>query len=545
MFNIINHYHPSSPPQASSFLDLGGALTAVGLIGLVYQFRTPLWTLILSIKTPSQRNLIWIFSGAGLLVILLKVLLFGDQWVKEGQSLLTNPIYYELIACILFIIGPLSTIWFASNLKIFTRKNCKKFYKKIVEEISKNDDKHSQAAFEIFMANFDDICSVMKCTNKDASHLAIDLANEVLSDNYIVELLTTKRLDSLIYFFECIEKNQLSSKGNFFVSKISQNLFLNHESFFYKHLSMDGLALSSNIYRIFYFENLIKKFPLLDSHQLGYLYGNEFKAIRADVLITAMKHMICAYKQFQNIPIENITYGLKNVSELFHNLCLKIRRLEKKEIDIFHEYGEEWLALQLLSGFLGEFKGINNNTTPISKEMDILVNLNQEFAKALSKSIGSLSLIKDSTVIYQNMISLLNGLEIGTPPVAEYVNEFEKEMWGQIAKNVVSRLYPPYLKGYLIYFGGWLPPDSCKLNQGSQAILENIRKLLYVDLKPLLDQNALMANGDLMKNALLPPSLIYENGEYAYIDRFNQSRRIILPPQDETSIIATVKPILY
>jgi len=110
MFNIINHYHPSSPPQASSFLDLGGALTAVGLIGLVYQFRTPLWTLILSIKTPSQRNLIWIFSGAGLLVILLKVLLFGDQWVKEGQSLLTNPIYYELIACILFIIGPLSTI---------------------------------------------------------------------------------------------------------------------------------------------------------------------------------------------------------------------------------------------------------------------------------------------------------------------------------------------------------------------------------------------------------------------------------------------------
>lgn len=56
MFNIINHYHSSLPPQAPSFLDLGGALTAIGLIGLVYQFRTPLWTLILSIRTPLQRN---------------------------------------------------------------------------------------------------------------------------------------------------------------------------------------------------------------------------------------------------------------------------------------------------------------------------------------------------------------------------------------------------------------------------------------------------------------------------------------------------------
>lgn len=544
MFNIINHYHSSLPPQVPSFLDLGGALTAIGLIGLVYQFRTPLWTLILSIRTPLQRNLIWILSGAGFLTILLKVLLFGGQWVKEGQSLLTNPIYYEIIACILFIMGPLSTILYACNLKIFTKRNCKNFYKRIAKELSKNDDKSSQAVFEVIIANFDNICSAIKCTNKDASQLAIDLANEVLSDNYIVEMLTTKRLDSLIYFFECIDKNQLSSKETFFITKITQSLFLNQESFFYKHLSMDGLALSSNIYRIFYFENLIKNFPLLGNPPLGYLNSNEFKAIRADVLITAIKHIICAYRQFQNIPIENITYALKNVNELFHNLCLKIRRLEKKEIDILHEYNEEWLALHLLSVFLGEFKGINNHTS-VSPAIGFSVNLNQEFAIALSKSIGSLSLIKDEAIIYLNMIPLLEALEIGTPPFAEYIKEFEKQMWGKIAKNVVSRLYPSYLKSYLIYFGGWLPSDSCKLNQRSQTILENIRKLLYIDLKPLLDQNALMANGDLMKDALLSQSLIYENGEYAYLDRHNRSKRVIFPPQDKTSIIETVESILH
>lgn len=529
MFNI-NHYHLSSPPQGPSFLDLGDALTAVSLIGLVYQLRTPLWALTLNLRPPWQRNLIWCLCAAGLLIIFLKVLLFGAQWIQEGPGL-TNPIYYELVAFMLFIIGPLSTIGFAYNSKVFTKKNCENFYKIIVKEMSKSDDKNIQAAFEIIMANFDSICSAIRCTDTHISELAIKFTNEVLSDNHIVEILTTKRLDSLICFFECIENNQLSSKKIFFVTKITENLFLNQQSFFYKHLSMDGLALSSNIYRIFYFENLIKNFSLLGSFHLGYLSSDEFKAIRAGVLSTAISHMICAYRQFQNIPIEHITCGLKSVNKLFDSLCHKIRRLEEREIDIFHENGEERMALHTLAEFLGEFKGIDNSITG-SKETCFSLNLNQEFAKALSQAIGSLSFIKNTTTTHQNMISLLNGLEIGTLPSSEYVQEFEKEMWGKIAKNVVERLYPAYLRSYLVYFGGWLPSDSCKGSQWSQAILKKMRKILYVDLKPLLDQNALMANGHLMKDALLPQSLIYENGVYAWEDSFNHRKRIILPPED-------------
>ena len=58
MLDTVNLYYPHLDPQTSSFLGLSGALTAVGLIGIVYQFRTPLWALVLRIRGWWQRNLI-------------------------------------------------------------------------------------------------------------------------------------------------------------------------------------------------------------------------------------------------------------------------------------------------------------------------------------------------------------------------------------------------------------------------------------------------------------------------------------------------------
>jgi hypothetical protein len=63
MFDIVYHHHGSDISQPSNYLGLGGALTAAGFIITVYQLRTPLWALVLRIRTHWQRNLVWYLGG--------------------------------------------------------------------------------------------------------------------------------------------------------------------------------------------------------------------------------------------------------------------------------------------------------------------------------------------------------------------------------------------------------------------------------------------------------------------------------------------------
>jgi hypothetical protein len=77
MLDIVNHYQTSILPQAPN-LDLFRVLAVAGIIGVVYQFQTPVKALVLRIRPSWQRNLIWVLSSIGLLIMLLHAWLFGD-----------------------------------------------------------------------------------------------------------------------------------------------------------------------------------------------------------------------------------------------------------------------------------------------------------------------------------------------------------------------------------------------------------------------------------------------------------------------------------
>lgn len=69
---------PYDIANPSIYLDLGGALAAFGLIFAVYQLRKPQWELVLKIRSGWQSNLIWIFGGVGLLLVLIGTLIHQD-----------------------------------------------------------------------------------------------------------------------------------------------------------------------------------------------------------------------------------------------------------------------------------------------------------------------------------------------------------------------------------------------------------------------------------------------------------------------------------
>ena len=108
-------------------------------------------------------------------------------------------------------------------------------------------------------------------------------------------------------------------------------------------------------------------------------------------------------------------------------------------------------------------------------------------------------------------------------------------MWEQIAANVINRHYPAALRTYLEFIGFCAASDENQRQGwvGEQA--ERMKRLLYVDLKPLLDTNTEMVNKEKMKDALLPKSMDYKDGNFTYRFGFGRGEEKVIPAPPEGS----------
>ncbi len=72
--------------------------------------------------------------------------------------------------------------------------------------------------------------------------------------------------------------------------------------------------------------------------------------------------------------------------------------------------------------------------------------------------------------------------------------------------------------------------------------IERVRRLLYIDMKPLLDANTKMVNDENMKDALLPSFMNYRDGKFTYKYGFGkgEEKEIPTPPEGSTSALEGV-----
>ena len=208
LFRFLNEgYCNSNLFNPTSYLDLGGALAAFGLIFTVYQLRNPIWDTVLSIRPTWQRYSFWSFGIVGLLLVLARVLTTQIP-INYLSYPFDVPILYEVLAYIFFVLSPLSLWFFAKRLKgLFTEKTSRRFYEVLVSDISRSDEKWTDASLEVLLHNFKDICKSIKETEIDSeiSQNARTIIDVVLSEESVVKVLTTKRLDALQYILLTIE----------------------------------------------------------------------------------------------------------------------------------------------------------------------------------------------------------------------------------------------------------------------------------------------------------------------------------------------------
>src|SRR3989344_8933292 len=331
------------------YLDLGGALAAFGLIFAVYQLRKPQWELILRIREPWQSNLFWIFGGIGLFLVLIRVLV-PQEWIGCFPFPLDTLLSYEIAAYLFFIASPVSLLYFSTKSRgLFNKKSARKFYEELVWEISKTTDNNVNAALGVLLSNFEDICKAIRDNGeKDGMRQSASaILDVILSDASVVKILTTKRLNALQYIFTTIEKHDITERdAGIGVPILVRNLFYDKDSFFYKHLDREGLALPLNIFEsIFNSPAILTNFDLFGYPTLDYSMRKEIGLSGISVFIEALSRSIKTYLKTGNVPSRHINNGLSHLSEIFGDLCLKIRTEEKRGVDTQYSLKDDWWAL--------------------------------------------------------------------------------------------------------------------------------------------------------------------------------------------------------
>ncbi len=541
--NLIINY------GSQTYLDLGGALAALGLIFTAYQLRSSKWDIILRIRNFWQRNLFLIFAVLAL-VCTLTALLFSEILSLDQKLFYYNHFFYEIIAYLFFILSPISLIYLSTHSRgLFVSKNSDKFYSLIIQEISTNNDERINAVLIILLNNFENICKAAKNnTKKELRESACSILDVALSDESIVKILTTKRLDALQYIFETIEKyNITKNEAGIGISAIIKNLLYDKKSFFYKQLNGNGLALSSNIYETIYRSSIIlNNFNLFRYPVLDYLLTKNISVKGIEVIIKSLSVSIETYLKSGKVNAGQINAGFSWLSDIFENLCFKISEEERRGLDTTYALKEEWQSVNLISSFLGHdysflaYKEVLNEDV-VEKEkktneadFDSSETINSGFSAALYKAFKSLSYLK-SMQAYYVVNNLLKSAIYEKDRKEGYIKPFEKRIWQQIAENLTRGHYPAVLKSYLLFFGFRLASDNNQVSGWAQEQAEQIRRLLYIDLKPLIDNKAKMADNKEVKDALLPVTMIYRGGKFFYkFDYGKSEEKIILPPPDES-----------
>jgi len=262
------------------YIDLGGALAALGLLFAVYQLRRPRWDVVLQINPWLRRNLFWAPALVGLAAIFIAVLI--DKFQPCGLPIwlptwLKDTLLYQAIAYFGFISSPFLLLRIAGNpCNLFTKQNAVRFYKILVQNIAMGDNEKIDASLTVLLANFHNICKfASQERDSEIRQYARAILDVILSDNAIVKILTTRNLIALHHVFRLAEKFELKqSYSSIGIPALVRNLYVDNNSFLYRQYRADGLALTINIYEaIFSSEALLENFNLF-----YYLKSGSFSA---------------------------------------------------------------------------------------------------------------------------------------------------------------------------------------------------------------------------------------------------------------------------
>lgn len=542
-FNNVN-YPYNNPPI---FFSIGDAISAIAILFAVYQFRKEKWSIALKIRYYIEP----IAFGFVALGIVLSIYSSYLTFVT-AKNILQLSVFWQILSSLSIAFSIIFLFVKATNKNLFNKKTCRRFYEVVHWEVSRPDDRLN-LVLNVLLDNFENICKSASNDpqNSETSQSARAILDVILSDRSMGELLATKRLDGFLYIINILEIYNLSSRHSpRGIPLVVQSLFFNKDSFLYKHLDNSGLALSSNIYQsLFESPKMLSNFDLFGYPTVSYSAKSSTDPSTVNVFIQAVSRSIKTYLKDGYIPARHINNGIRHLSEMFEELCSKMNTEDEKTSR--RRMSDEYWSLHKIAHFfghdyvyLGNEEALNdtvriNEKSAIEASFSSNDTINSAIAGALYNAFQSLSRIEKTDDSYHLVLDLLHGI-IHEPQYKNgYAVPFEKRLWQQIGANVLGRHYPMVLRPYLNYIGFALAAGSGQQGGWVGGQTEKMRRLLYVDLKPQLDNDEKMIDERLMKEVLLPDSMDYKNGKFIYTMGFGRGpvKEIEEPPAGSLSAL--------
>jgi hypothetical protein len=555
--DLLCTYNPQSIP---TYLEFGGALTAVGLILAVYQLRKPKWDIVLSMRPFWQKWAFAYIGVIGLFLVLMKAIVVSV--IGYDTLPVTNPVIFDVLAYVAFIVSPFSLVVFAERShKLYNENNARRFYETLVLEVSTSDEKRQVSALEVLLDNFETICKALKNADRQSEEYksAVAVFDVVLSEESIVEYLTTKKLNSLFYIFDLVERYNITSHSvNVGIPSLIRSLLLNNKSFAYKHRNNEGISMSLNIYdQIFKSPKLISGFNLFGYPAIKYSWRGAITSSSVDVIIEALSATIETYYTKSGVDIGHISEGLELIGEIFEETCLNISLEEDRGVDTRREQADSWRILNRIVSFLNhDYLFIAYRKTlrdgvvaheagAVDANIHSTFAVNEAYASLLYKCLSGITYIPKSIVNDEHLrLGILRGITFESDQRLGYQQPFTNKLWKRIFYNVKEKSYPAVVWVYLELMGYFLSGEDTGGDGWNMNEARKLRRLLYLDVKPLIDRGERMVNDKTVEEALLPHSIKYENGQFIYhsFNKLSAPVTIAQPAEGEQPMLEGFQP---
>jgi hypothetical protein len=536
----LTNYSYLNPPV---FFSIGDALASIAILLAIYQFKKDKWLIALKVRSYIEPAVFTsITIGVGVTIGSSLVL------IKNPTNIFQLSIFWQLIGSFLVAFSIVLLFFKATNKNLFNQKTARDFYEVMVWELSRPTPERLDVILMALLDNFENICKAATGDiRKEPAQSAIVVLDVVLGEGTLVDMLTTKRLDALHYILTMLEKYNLCAQRARGFPLVAKNLFIDQSSFLYKHLEVGGLALSSNLYEsLFGSPKILGNFDLFGGPTIDYTMKKDLSSKQIEVFIKALSKAIETYLKNGSVPPRHINNGLSHLSEIFGDLCRMIYTEENMGVDTKYKLKDQWWSLHVIANFLGHdypflaYKETLNEMVvereKTAGEADFLSasTINAGVSAAIYKAFVQLSHIKNTNDSHHILIELLHGMSYLEEYKQGYRAPFEKRMWEQIANNVVNRRGASALRTYLASIAFTLASNDVGKSEGWMGEqVERMRRLLFIDLKPLLDKGEKMINNRKMEDVLFPDGMRYQNGKFMYTMGFGKGKTVeIVAPQE-------------
>lgn len=369
-------YDPLNPIV---YFSLGEGIAALGLLFAILHLQKPIWKMTLRIRNKFARNLHWYFAIIGLFSLIISVLL--TQFFIAHRTILHYPVFWELIAFFAFVSSVFTSFFLSmKRTNLINEKNARRFYKVLLNSAAVTRKNHTEDVINLVGSNLNKIIDLASKTprrpdrnwdpNEQPESSALGVLEVVLTEPEIVKYITTSRIDFLLHFIQKVKESRIDhTLVRSFFREITQELFSNPSSYFYRQLEYGGLGNEKPIYNaLFHDQVILDNFRTLGNW--NYWERDTFDKKFLQVYLQALKTAIEGYWFDQNagISIEPFYSAFTQLTHAAQSFSSNVKN-EKDSKFVGTEFF--WLLNEIASFYSRTFPIIYNEALEKEKVKDL------------------------------------------------------------------------------------------------------------------------------------------------------------------------------